>query len=71
MPGKRNNGESPFGAAELDLILRSREAASRRMDATSGLAANLRDATLRVAPQDEVGDRLFSYCFAPRASAIL
>jgi hypothetical protein len=32
--------------------------ASRRMDATRGVAAILRDAALRVAPQDEVGDKL-------------
>ena len=40
--------------------------ASRRMNATSGLAAILRDALLRVAPRDEVGEKL-----APRASASL
>ena len=32
--------------------------ASRRMSATSGLAVILRDAPLRVAPQDEVGEKL-------------
>src|ERR1700682_3509606 len=43
--------------AKESLILRSgRLAASRRMDATLGLAAILRDAREERAPQDEVGD---------------
>jgi hypothetical protein len=37
-----------------DLILRRREAPSRRMAARSGRASILRDASLRDAPQDEV-----------------
>ena len=52
-----NDFLTSFGSIFMNLILRSlAKQASRRMDATHGLAVIPRDARKKRAPQDEVGE---------------